>query len=98
MANYEERFEQNTPGKYYVDENCIDCDLCRERIPEVFHRSDEGGHTYVGRQPVDEVETALCEEALDDCPVEAIGSDGPDSPATGKNRKTRCLDSLSVQQ
>lgn len=76
MANPENRFEENTPGKFYVDEQCIDCDLCRERLPDVFARSEEGGHSYVTRQPLtpEEIEESLV--ALDDCPVEAIGSDG----------------------
>ncbi|MDF1860706.1 MAG: ferredoxin [Verrucomicrobiales bacterium] len=76
MAAIEDRFEQNEPGNFYVDAQCIDCDLCRERIPEVFHRSDEGGHSYVGRQPQSAGEMEICFAALEDCPAEAIGSDG----------------------
>ena len=74
MASYENRFPQNAPGQFYVDDQCIDCDLCRERLPEVFLRNDNDAHSYVGRQPRDEVELALCYEALEDCPIEAIGA------------------------
>ncbi|MDR1789517.1 MAG: ferredoxin [Opitutaceae bacterium] len=76
MANKAEKWEQNAPGKFYVDQQCIDCDLCRETAAGFFVRSDEGGYTYVAKQPETEEETALCTEALEGCPVEAIGNDG----------------------
>ena len=47
MADVESKFEDNTPGKFYVDEECIDCDLCREISPTMFHRNDDGGHSFV---------------------------------------------------
>ena len=28
-------------GRYYVDSQCIDCDLCRETAPANFIRNDE---------------------------------------------------------
>lgn len=76
MAELEDRFSQNAPGAFYVDGQCIDCDLCRERVPDVFHRDEEGGHSFVARQPEGAQETSDCLEALDDCPAEAIGRDG----------------------
>ena len=39
------------PGKFYVDDQCIDCDLCRETAPANFTRSDDGGYSYVFKQP-----------------------------------------------
>ena len=39
-------------------------------------RNDEGGHSYVHKQPETEEDIALCMEALEGCPVEAIGEDG----------------------
>ena len=33
-------------------------------------------HSYVYKQPESPEEEALCQEAMDGCPVEAIGSDG----------------------
>jgi len=76
MANPENRYQENIPGQYYVDDQCIDCDLCRNRLPDVFARSEEGGHSFVVRQPAtpEEIEESLL--ALEDCPVEAIGRDG----------------------
>jgi ferredoxin len=76
MGNLADRFPINAPGKYYCDSNCIDCGLCRETCPEVFVRNDEGGHSYVTRQPINAEEEALCQEALGNCPVGAIGDDG----------------------
>jgi ferredoxin len=82
MANLSDRLDDNAPGSFYVDSDCIDCDLCRQRVPDVFARSDEGGHSYVTRQPTSEEERAKCLEALEDCPAEAIGDDGEEQTAT----------------
>ena len=78
MADKENRYEDNTQGQYYVDDQCIDCDLCRETAPDNYTRQDEGGYSYVYKQPVNDEEKELCEEALEGCPVEAIGDDGHD--------------------
>ena len=76
MAEKEAKFEDNVPGKFYVDENCIDCDLCREIAPDFFSRNDDEGHSFVHAQPKTGEELELCREAMNDCPVEAIGEDG----------------------
>ena len=76
MADPNDRVAENVPGKYYVDSQCIDCDVCRDTAPDNFTRSDENGYSYVYKQPEDDDEFALCEEALAACPVEAIGNDG----------------------
>ncbi|MEY4090136.1 MAG: hypothetical protein RJB55_2407 [Verrucomicrobiota bacterium] len=76
MANKSDKWPVNVPGKFYVDQQCIDCDLCRETAPGSFSRYDEGGYSYVMKQPTTEEEVAQCMEALEGCPVEAIGNDG----------------------
>ncbi|MGD7651911.1 MAG: ferredoxin [Verrucomicrobiales bacterium] len=76
MADRDEKNSQNVDGKYYVDANCIDCDLCRETAPENFDRADDEGYSYVKKQPTTDEEIAQCQEAMDGCPVEAIGDDG----------------------
>ena len=76
MADKENRYPQNVPGPFYVDDQCIDCDLCRETAPENFKRDEDGGHSYVYKQPENDEERRLSEEALSGCPVEAIGADG----------------------
>src|ERR1700746_468497 len=76
MADAANKYPENVAGKYYVDDQCIDCDLCRETAPANFKRNDDGGHSYVYRQPETPEEEGLCKEAMEGCPVEAIGNDG----------------------
>lgn len=76
MANKADKWDLNAGGKFYVDQQCIDCDLCRETAPSFFQRHDEGGFSYVFKQPSTDEEIAQCMEALEGCPVEAIGNDG----------------------
>jgi len=76
MACREDRYPENVPGPFYVDDQCIDCDACRTVAPGCFRRQDEGGYSYVYRQPASEEERVLCRDALDGCPVGAIGDDG----------------------
>lgn len=78
MADKSDKWEDNAKGKFYVDQQCIDCDLCRETAPDFFTRNDDGGYSYVYRQPESQEEIDLCMEALEGCPVEAIGDDGDD--------------------
>lgn len=78
MADKEEKWPQNVAGAWFVDEQCIDCDLCRETAPDNFRRDDDGGFSYVYKQPESEDEAKLCVEAMEGCPVEAIGDDGAD--------------------
>ena len=76
MADKANQLPENVPGRFYVDDQCIDCDACRETAPGFFRRNDDKGYSYVYRQPATEKDVALCEEALQGCPVEAIGKDG----------------------
>ena len=76
MADPTNRVPDSVPGAYYVDHECIDCDLCREVAPENFQRSEDEGYSYVTKQPETSDEAAQCQEALPSCPVEAIGDDG----------------------
>ncbi len=78
MADYENRHPENVTGLFFVDEQCIDCDLCRETAPNNFTRQEDNGYSYVYKQPENEEEEQQCREALEGCPVEAIGDDGPD--------------------
>lgn len=78
MADREDKNTENVQGKFYVDSQCIDCDLCRETAPSNFTRADDEGYSYVFKQPENDEETAQCREAMEGCPVEAIGEDGED--------------------
>src|SRR5205809_7339253 len=76
MADVANKYPENAAGKFYVDEQCLDCDLCRETAPANFKRNDDGGHSYVYKQPEPPEEEGPCKEAMEGCPVEAIGNDG----------------------
>jgi ferredoxin len=76
LADSQDKLPANAPGAFYVDVQCIDCDLCRQSAPANFDRNDDEGHSYVVKQPETERELEDCRTALDDCPVEAIGADG----------------------
>lgn len=76
MANVDDKYQDNVAGKFYVDTQCIDCDVCRETAPNNFTRNDDGGYSYVQKQPENEEEVEQCQEAKEACPVEAIGDDG----------------------
>ena len=79
MAFIEDKLPDNVPGKFYVDRQCIDCDVCRDTSPANFTRNDENGYSYVYKQPSTPEEFGLCEEALMACPVEAIGDDAEEA-------------------
>ncbi len=81
MATLENKYPDNIIGKFYVDDQCIDCDLCRETAPENFTRNEDGGYSYVFHQPKSPEQEALCKEAMEGCPVEAIGCDGESNVA-----------------
>ena len=51
MADAANKYPENVPGKYYVDNQCIDCDLCRETAPDNFKRNDDGGYSHIYKQP-----------------------------------------------
>ena len=76
MANPNNRWKENILGPYYVDDQCIACDACIMEAEDFFSMNDEDGHAYVRLQPQSEGEREECENALEACPVEAIGRDG----------------------
>lgn len=73
MADKNSKWADNVPGKYFVDEQCIDCDACRTEAPDNFRRNEQKGYSYVYKQPTSGDEDSRCQAALDACPVEAIG-------------------------
>jgi ferredoxin len=76
LADPNERYPDNAPGGYYVDNNCIDCDVCRDSAQENFKRNDDGGYSFVYKQPETKAEREECERVREECPVEAIGDNG----------------------
>lgn len=76
MANLAFKPAENTTDKFYVDSNCIDCELCRLTAPKNFKRNQKSGFSFVFKQPQGVAENALCVQAKVECPVDAIGVDG----------------------
>ena len=76
MAERKESWEDNVPGKFYVDKRCILCSVCSDTAPENFRVSDDDDHDICFAQPQDVEELARCNEAMENCPVESIGDDG----------------------
>ena len=76
-------YADNVRGRFYVGDQCLDCDLCREVAPENFARNDEGGYSYVRKQPESAEEEARCREAVAGCCTETIHEDGFDFDWTG---------------
>lgn len=74
MADSDKKWPDNVDGRYFVDDQCIDCDACRTEAPSNFKRNDEHGYSYVYKQPTNEEEEARCKSAMEACPVEAIGN------------------------
>ncbi len=75
MANFQDRYPLNVPGKYYIDAQCTDCDLCRECAPSCITRDDRFGHSYVFKQPETEEEIAMVQSGVFGCPTEGVGED-----------------------
>ena len=76
MADKTDRVEDNINGQFYVDHQCIDCNLCRDTAPDNFKQNPDAGYSFVYKQPTGPEEESKCKEAMEACPVEAIGSDG----------------------
>jgi ferredoxin len=86
MPDPKARQPENQPGRYYVDTQCIDCDICRETARRNFTRETQTGHSFVYKQPVNAQEEQLCQEAMKSCPVQAIGDDGEGQPNVNVRR------------
>ena len=56
MANSNRAYAENVAGNFFVDDTCIDCDLCRQIAPSVF--AEESDHSFVHHQPTSPSEIA----------------------------------------
>ncbi len=74
MADRKDKVPENIPGPYYVDTTCIECASCADVAPENFTQGEE--YYYVYKQPKNDQEHENCQQALEECPVDAIGNDG----------------------
>ena len=76
MANKNESWKTNAKGRFYVDQTCIACDACCTTAPSHFAMDENDGHAFLSKQPATPEEEMACKEAMEGCPVEAIGDDG----------------------
>ncbi len=75
MADETQKWPENVPGRFYVDQTCILSQFCVAVAPANF-RVDDSGHAYVFKQPATPEEELQCQEAMSGCPVYAIGDNG----------------------
>lgn len=78
MADKNDKWPENAKGKFFVDRTCIACDACCIAAPDNFKMHEEDGHAFLVKQPSTPQEADQCKEAMEGCPVEAIGTDGED--------------------
>lgn len=85
MADKNDKWDDNVTGfviaegkkvSFYVDRECIFCNVCEEEAPNNFKQADDESHDICYKQPENEVELLECYVAMEACPVEAIGADG----------------------
>lgn len=74
MADNSSKVSENVDGPFYVDTQCIGCQLCIAVAPDYFTMGDT--YAFVSQQPHDATGIADCENALEQCPVDSIGNDG----------------------
>jgi len=72
MANVKGAYLENASGNFFVDDTCIDCDLCRQIAPSVFKEQQD--HSVVYRQPATSEESHRAAMALVACPTGSIGT------------------------
>ena len=84
MADKNDKWDDNVGGativsgkkvSFYVDRECIICSVCSDCAPNNFKISNEEDHDICYKQPENKAELEQCYEALENCPVEAIGDD-----------------------
>ncbi|TGN01365.1 MBL fold metallo-hydrolase [Leptospira yasudae] len=73
MATLQKKRLENSPGNFYVDSTCIDCETCRILAPSTF--SEKNGASYVRQQPETDLEKNAALRALIACPTTSIGTE-----------------------
>ena len=75
MAGSGSRHPGNVPGRWFVDDRCIDCDAARQLAPDLIHRVD--GTSVVVRQPAGPEEEVVMWRAAIACPTRSVRTDPP---------------------
>jgi glyoxylase-like metal-dependent hydrolase (beta-lactamase superfamily II)/ferredoxin len=72
MALQRLRRKENVAGDFFVDQTCIDCDLCRQIAPLTFTQAGESSAVY--QQPETPESELAALKALVTCPTASIGT------------------------
>lgn len=78
MATFEDRWQDNASGQFYIDNTCDFCEVCMDEAPNNIKESGNGEYSIIFKQPVSEDERKDLRNAIAICPQEAIGDDGDD--------------------
>jgi ferredoxin len=62
----------NVDGKFFTTEDCDGCAYCAAVAPENFDFDKTTNTYFVARQPANEEEAEVVNEAMEDCPLDAI--------------------------
>lgn len=73
MAELKIAVPGNAEGRFFVDDTCIYCDLCKSVAPTIFEENGSRGWAYVKTQPRTEQELEQTYQALEGCPTQSIG-------------------------
>ena len=76
MNDKAKKLPGNAPGKYYVTEDCDGCAYCAAVAPENFEFDKSTNTYFVSKQPGSPQELEVVLEAMDDCPVDAVQTEG----------------------
>lgn len=79
----------NVEGEYYTTEECDGCAYCASVAPENFDFNKEQNTYYVSKQPATPEEEDYVQEAMDDCPVDAIRRTTTHSAETSEDTPSR---------
>ena len=71
----DERHSENVHGPFWVNDECICCDMYSEFAPDIFRDATDGSQAIVFAQPSTDSENAAVNEAREECPVQAIQCD-----------------------
>jgi len=75
LENFKTRLQNNSKGSYYVTHECIFCGMCEMISPEIFQLKGFQ-QAFVKKQPITNEEIEFANEAIENCPHEAIFKDG----------------------
>lgn len=75
MARVDRRHPDNEPGPWFIDDRCIGCASSWSVAPDLIGLSSDGHRFVFVRQPADEHEVVLAQQAAEVCPTRSIGTE-----------------------